>query len=158
MDLNIAKEFFGYYLLENGVITIEQLEEALEWQRENSSSKKMIGEILVMLEFCTDEDIAGALAQRAGVPYLTLESYSLDEAAASLISSDIARKYKVLPIGFEENKLLVAMKNPTDIIAVDDLRLLTGYPIQPVVLPASEMEAVAKKNRHEHSGCGSNAK
>ncbi|MEW6276788.1 MAG: ATPase, T2SS/T4P/T4SS family, partial [Bacillota bacterium] len=101
--------------------------------------------ILVELGYCTEEDIARAIARRAGVPYLSLEAHPVDDSAASLISPETARRYRALPIGFDGGRLVTAMMNPADIIAIDDLRILTGYDIQPVAVSDSELEAAIER-------------
>ncbi|MFZ5644801.1 MAG: GspE/PulE family protein [Bacillota bacterium] len=145
MDFSQGKSLLGLRLVESGVITPEQLESALRFQSEDSSQKGLLGDILVRLGYCTEEDVARALAQRDGKKYITLESYRLDDSASSLVSTETARRYGALPIGFSGGKLLVAMKNPSNIIAIDDLRILTGYDIQPVVMPDSELDAAIER-------------
>jgi type IV pilus assembly protein PilB len=78
------------------------------------------------------------MAKNSGSYFITLSSHGIDMSAANLITPDIAMKYKALPIGFENNRLMVAMMNPMDIIAIDDLRILTGYDIITVVIPDRE--------------------
>ena len=62
----------------------------------------------------------------------------------------MARRYHALPLGFDQGRLIVAMMNPNDVIAIDDLRLLTGYDIQPVMVPDSELEAVTRRMVHSN--------
>jgi len=142
-----SRNYLGARLVEAGVITPEQLEEALRRQNAKlkDGKKERLGRILVELGYCTEEDIARVMADRTGIPFLLLESYPVDQAALSLISPETARRYRALPIGFEGGRLVVAMMNPSDIIAIDDLRILTGYDILPVVVPDSELEAAIEK-------------
>lgn len=145
MKLNPGNEQLGHYLVEAGVVTREQLEDALRRQSDKGGKKGLLGKLLTELNYCKEEDIAIVIARWCGVPYVTLESSKLDEAAASLISPEAARRYKALPISFENGRLVVAMMNPRDIIAIDDLRILTGYDIQPVVVQDSELEVAIER-------------
>lgn len=145
MKINPGKNYLGHYLVEAGLVTREQLEDALRRQNEKGGKKGLLGRTLVELGYCTEEDIARVMARRFGVPYVSLESYPFDGAAASLISTEAARRYRALPISFDKGQLVVAMMNPRDIIAIDDLRILTGLDIQPVVAPDSDLEAAIER-------------
>jgi len=80
-------------------------------------------------------------AKTTGVPYISLEGITIDPVAVSTLPAKAIKKYQVLPIAFNKDKLLVAMKQPKDLMAIDDLRMLTGFDIEPVVVPESELEA-----------------
>ena len=139
------QELLGKRLIEEGIITQEQLEEALRHRDLKKGEKGLLGRILVKLEYCTEEDVARIVAGRAGVQFLSLESYQLDAAAMLNVSPEAARRYRALPIAFApDGRLLVAMQQPLDILALDDLRVLTGYNIQPVVVTDSELDAAIK--------------
>ncbi|MGI6659404.1 MAG: GspE/PulE family protein [Dethiobacteraceae bacterium] len=140
------QDLLGKRLVEKGVITEEQLAEALRLQDELSGDKNgsrgMLGKLLVELGYCTEEDVAKVLAERASVQFISLEAYPINPAAMVTISPEAARRYKALPIDFtEDDRLLVAMQKPLDILAVDDLRVLTGYNIRTVMVTDSELEA-----------------
>lgn len=139
------QELLGKRLIEEGIITQEQLEEALRHRDLKKGEKGLLGRILVKLEYCTEEDVARIVAERAGVQFLSLVSYQLDAAAMLNVSPEAARRYRALPIAFApDGRLLVAMQQPLDILALDDLRVLTGYNIQPVVVTDSELDAAIK--------------
>lgn len=140
-------DFVGRYLVDNEKITQEQLEEALEHQKieEKNGKKELLGQILVKMGYTTEEEIARAVAQKHGVPFVSLDNTTIDESALNLISPAIARRYQVLPLYFEKNRLVVAMKHPTDIIALDDLRVLTGYDVKPVMVPDPELNAAIER-------------
>jgi type IV pilus assembly protein PilB len=139
-------------LVAAGIITQSQLQEALEQQKikVRNGGKGLLGRTLMEMGYCTEEDIARVMAEQAGVPYLSLESYTVDETAVGLITPEMARRYHALPLGFDQGRLIVAMMNPNDVIAIDDLRLLTGYDIQPVMVPDSELEAVTRRMVHSN--------
>ncbi len=143
-----AKLNMGERLLYNNIITQIQLSEALDYQKkqlkENGQHLKL-GTILVKMGFCTDEDIAYALSQNTGYQLMSLNKKEVDMSAANLISPEIASKYRALPIGFENGKLLVAMERPDDLFTMDDLRLITGYDIKPIVVSDDELKAVLER-------------
>ncbi len=138
-----TRNYLGSKLVENGIITEQQLEEALALQEENSKKdgKGLLGQALVRMGYCTEDDIARIMARKTGATFVSLRESPIDMTAANLITPEIANRYNAIPIGFEKNKLLVAMLNPSDIIAVDDLRLITGYDIQPAIVADSELRA-----------------
>ncbi|NLP37970.1 MAG: Flp pilus assembly complex ATPase component TadA [Firmicutes bacterium] len=150
MKYNIMQDLLGKRLVEEGLITQEQLEFALE-QKEAQKDQTPLGKFLVNLGYCTEEDVARVIAKRAGVPFLRLSEYPINAAAVALLAPENAKRYKALPIDFtEDGRLMVAMEQPLDIMILDDLRVLTGYNIQAVVVTDSELE-VAIKNYGQKS-------
>lgn len=145
MNLKQNNNYLGSWLVREGVITQEQLQEALNNQSSKQGKKTFIGQSLIELGFCSEDDIAKVIAKRAGVPFVSLENYPIDPAALTTISNDAIKRYRALPIGFSEGKLLVAMQRPTDIMVIDDLRLLSGFDIKPVFAPDSELEVTIEK-------------
>ncbi|MGE5416858.1 MAG: GspE/PulE family protein [Acidobacteriota bacterium] len=145
MKIHLTRKHLGSRLVDAGVITQEQLEEALRHQNSRIDGKGLLGQSLIELGYCSENDIASVVAQQAGVPYISLEHSTIDESCTSLISPEMARKYHAIPIGIDDNKLIVAMMRPNDIIAVDDLRLLTGYEVQPVMVSDSELHAAIER-------------
>ncbi|HHW06223.1 MAG TPA: Flp pilus assembly complex ATPase component TadA, partial [Clostridia bacterium] len=118
---------------------MEQLEIALRKQEEWKDRKMFLGQVLVELGFATESAVARAVAAQAGVPFISLEEYPIDASACKLLEPDVIRRYQALPIGFEDNALLVAMAQPRNIIAIEDLRLLTGMEIRPVLVTDTEL-------------------
>lgn len=145
MKGRLSQDFLGARLVKSGVITEQQLDEALRSQNLKRGEKGLLGRVLVRLGYATEDDIAKVVAEAAGVTFVSLESYSVDAAATSTISADAAKRYKALPIAFEGDRLVVVMQHPTDILAIDDLRVLTGFEIQPVVAADSELEMAINK-------------
>lgn len=139
--------FLGNQLIKLGKITEEQLEEALLQQKklEEQGNKGMLGQILVDMGMCTQEDIAYAMAMKSGSVFFSLSNHPIDIQAMNLISPEASAKYKALAIGFDQGRLQVALMNPNDLIALDDLRILTGHEIQPVVVPDRELLNAIKK-------------
>jgi len=148
------RNYLGNYLINNGIITQQQLEKALEYQKERRKQgiKELLGQILINMGYCTGEDIMRAMAANAGVPFMTLDDNPIDEKAASLITPDVAIRYQALPIGFDNDKLLVAMLHPMDIVAIDDISILTGYDVQPVVIPDVQLKEAIDRFSGTDSG------
>lgn len=144
------KSYLGEQLVQACIITDEQLQDALEEQKRSigsggSRAKSALGQLLVSKGYCNEEDIARVIAQNTGAYFVTLANQPIDMSAANLITPEIAVRYQALPIGFENDKLKVAMRNPRDIIALDDLRILTGYDIVTVVIPDMELDSAIKQ-------------
>jgi type IV pilus assembly protein PilB len=143
--MKFAKNFLGTWLVKEGVITEEQLNEALNNQKLSKDKQNYLGKVLVKLGYCTEDDIARVIAKRAGVPFISLENFRIDPAAVATLPAEALKRYNVLPIAFNGDKLTVAMQHPDNIMAIDDLRILTGYDIKPVVVPDSELSAAIEK-------------
>lgn len=140
----ISEKRIGYMLYEDGTLSRDQLKEAItvyEKARSNGENK-LLGQTLIELGFTTEEKITKAIAAQAGVEYLSLEAGKIDKAATSLIDPESVRRYRALPISFENDRLVLAMSDPSDILAIDDIRLITGYEIKPVCVSGSELKAV----------------
>ncbi len=120
----------GEILLSHQIITEEQLAQALELQRENGKS---LGRILVELGAVSESALTSILAQQIGLKYVDLGNFSIDLSAASLVEAEVARRGLLIPIDFHDGRLVVAMADPTNIFALDDIRILTGLQIEPVV-------------------------
>lgn len=125
-------------LVDAGIITEAQAQEALEIQK---TSKALIGSILTQLGYCTEDDIARIMAQKSGYRYVSINEIGVNVAAANLITPEMALRNNVLPLYQEDKTLYVAMKNPNDIITIDNLRLMTGLEICPLVVADMELAA-----------------
>jgi len=132
----------GEMLIKAGLLTPKKLEEALEYQKTNGGK---LGFNLVKLGSVREEDITRVLSQQHGVPSVSLRTLELDEAVVKLIPSEVAQKYLILPVSRNGATLTVAMVDPTNVFAMDDIKFMTGYNVEPVV--ASEVaikEAIDK--------------
>lgn len=138
-----SEKRIGHILVENGSITREQLKKALDVHTlaRSNGEKKMLGQVLIELGYASEEKITRAISIQAGVEFISLDTYKVDSAATSLIDPESARRYRALPVGFDGDKLCVAMFDPNDILAIDDIRLITGYEIKPVCTSGSELRA-----------------
>ena len=121
----------GEVLVEMGVLTPAQVEEAIAEQR---TTRKRIGDIALSKGWCTKASLMEALALRLGVKYLDLSNMRVDPVTADLVTEKDARRYSAIPVSFvDDHTLLVAMADPSNIVAIDDLRILTGFDIEPAI-------------------------
>ncbi len=135
-------ERLGEMLLKVGLISQQQLQEALALQKSNGGK---LGYNLVRLGHVKEEDITSLLSEQYGVPAIHLEHFEIDESVLKHIPSDVAQKYLVIPIERTGATLTVAMADPSNVFALDDIRFITGYQVEPVVASeASIREAIAK--------------
>ena len=116
-------------LLREKKITPQQLEEALEEQKRQGGQPK-IGTILVQKGFINEETLTFFLSKHFGLPQIDLQGLTLDPALTDVIPAQMARKYEILPIGREGANLKMAISDPSNIFALDDLKFLTGSNIQ----------------------------
>src|SRR6266702_1338415 len=132
----------GEMLIKSGLLTPQKLQEALEYQKTNGGK---LGLNLVKLGFVKEEDITRVLSQQYGVPAINLAKLEIDDTVVKLIPSEVAQKYLIMPVGRTGATLTIAMMDPTNVFAMDDIKFMTGYNVEPVV--ASEiaiLEAVQK--------------
>ena len=127
----MKRKLLGEILRDEGLISEEQLKAGLEKQKREKGLK--IGEALVALGAVTEEDVAKAIWQQRKIPYVDLDSYALDPNVIELVPEKVARSYTALPLFKIGNALTVAMADPLNLIAVDDLRSKTGCEIEPVI-------------------------
>src|SRR3974390_1651341 len=132
----------GEILLKESLITQDQLDKALEFQRSNGGK---LGSCLTKMGFITDDDITGVLSRQYGVPSINLKYYEIDPNVIKLIPQDTALRYQVIPLSRVGSVLTIAMTDTTNVFAMDDIKFMTGYNVEPVV--ASEtavIEAMAR--------------
>jgi type IV pilus assembly protein PilB len=120
----------GELLNKAKLLTNEQLEKALDEQKQSGGR---IGEHLIRLGFVTEEDILDCLSQQYGVPSINLQHFEIDDSIIRLIPADVARKYQFIPVSKTGATLTVAMSDPTNVFAMDDITFITGYRVEPVV-------------------------
>jgi type IV pilus assembly protein PilB len=127
----MKRKRLGEILRDEGVISEQQLQAALEKQKTEKGLR--IGEVLVAMGAATAEDVAQAIWQQRQIPYVDLDNYALDPKVIELVPEKLARAYLALPIFKIGNALTVAMADPLNVIAVDDLRSKTGCEIETVI-------------------------
>ncbi|MBV8518167.1 MAG: Flp pilus assembly complex ATPase component TadA, partial [Acidobacteria bacterium] len=132
----------GELLTKASLITQDQLKEALRVQKETGGK---LGETLIKLGFVSEEDITECLSQQFGVPSINLQHFEIDGSVIKLIPGDVARKYNILPVNKTGATITIAMADPTNVFAMDDIKFMTGLNIEPVVVSeASVQEAIAR--------------
>ena len=133
----------GDLLLKQKLITQDQLENALKLQREEGGK---IGEALVRVGAVSEGDITETLSQQFGVPSIDLAHFEIDPAVIKVVPGEVARKYGVLPVNKTGATLTIAMGDPTNVFAMDDIKFMTGYNVEPVV--ASEIALRKAIDKH----------
>src|ERR1043165_2092652 len=124
----------GELLTKASLISQDQLKEALRVQKETGGK---LGETLIKLGFVSEEDITECLSQQFGVPSINLQHFEIASSVIKLIPGDVARKYNILPVNKTGATITIAMADPTNVFAMDDIKFMTGYNVEPVV--ASEL-------------------
>ncbi len=130
------KKKIGDLLVERGFITQQQLEEGL---REQAISGRRLGEVLVEKEYISEDQLLETISDRLGVPRISLDQMVLDPQVVQKVSVELARRYTLIPIFEIGNTLTLAMADPLNIIAIDEIKYLTGANIKRAVALSSEI-------------------
>ncbi len=138
----MARKKIGDLLVERGSISPAQLEEGLRLQ---STTGRRLGEVLVDLGYIEEDDLIDAVSERLGVPKLSVESLVIDPAVIQRVNVEIARRFTLIPIIALGNTITVAMADPLNILAIDELRYHTGAEIKRTIGKASEIKAAIDK-------------
>ena len=132
----------GDLLVKERLLTPRQLQDALGHQRANGGK---LGRTLVTLGFVKDSEITALLSRQYGVPSINLSQFKIDDQVIKLIPRETARKYQVMPLSCAGATLTIAMTDPTNVFAMDDIKFMTGYNVEPVVASESAVaEAIAE--------------
>ncbi len=132
----------GELLVERKIIKESELQKALQIQKEKGG---LLGNILVLLGFATEEQIAQALTTQYGFPYLPLKNYEIDHEVVKLIPRNVAEQYALIAIDKVGNSLTVAMANPLNLHAIEDVELITNCKVQTFVSTQSDIKETIKK-------------
>src|ERR1039458_5669020 len=133
----------GEILLKENLITPDQLKQALDHQKMNGGR---LGNSLVKLGFLNDDEVTAVLSRQYGVPSINLAYFEVDPNVTKLIPMDTAAKYQVLPLSRVGSSLTLAMVDPTNVFAMDDIKFMTGFNIEPVVASeAAILDAIKKQ-------------
>ncbi len=138
----IVSKQLGELLLERGIINEAQLEKALKVQKEKGG---LIGQIFVMLGYAKEEEIAQVLTVQYGFPYLPLENYEINSEVIKLIPENVAKQYNLIAIDKIADLLTVAMSNPLNMQAVEDIELITKCKVQVFVSTMTDVNNAIKK-------------
>src|SRR5438034_6103524 len=142
----------GELLLKEKLITPEQLQQALTQQKANGGK---LGYNLVKMGFVKDEQITALLSKQYGVPSINLTQFKLDPTIIKLVPNETARKYQIIPLSRSGSTLTIAMTDPTNVFAMDDIKFMTGYTVEPVV--ASEIAITDAVEKYYPGGKGGGA-
>ena len=132
----------GELLVEKGLITKDQLQHSLETQKDKGG---LIGQILVDLGYVSEEAIAQTITAQYGFPYLPLENYEIDNEVVRIVPKNVAMQYCLIPVDKIGPNLTIAMANPLNSQAVEDIALLSGLYVQLFVSTASDIRKAIEK-------------
>lgn len=132
------KKALGQLLVESGIISDEQLKQALEAQK---SSGKRLGESLIDLDIVSERQILEVLEYQLKIPFVDLNKYDIDQNCPLLINEALARKHSILPVRRENNDLIIAMSDPLNLQAQDDVRIFTGMTVKPLMATSNDVLA-----------------
>src|SRR6059036_1062619 len=132
----------GELLLKEKLITPEQLQQALTQQKSNGGK---LGFNLVKMGFVKDEEITALLSRQYGVPSINLAQFEIDPGVIKLIPADTAQKYQIVPLSRAGATLTIAMTDPTNVFAMDDIKFMTGSNVEPVVASEIAVEEAIQK-------------
>jgi type IV pilus assembly protein PilB len=144
-------EAIGEIFIRMGLITRDQLQQALEKQR-LLKRQESLGDVLVSMGFITERDRVRCLGEQWGVPFIDLNELEVEDSVLKLVPQNAARKLKVLPVAKKNGKLTLAMKNPLDIFAIDEVRMMSGMDVEPAIaLEEDIINAIGRLYRSEAS-------
>src|SRR5436190_20681211 len=134
----------GDLLVREKIITPDQLDKALKAQRDAGPNSRL-GSTLVHLGFVSDEEVTNFLSRQYGVPAINLQYFEIDSSVVKLIPEETAKRYQILPLSRVGASLTIAMVDPTNVFAMDDIKFMTGFNIEPVVASeTSILEGIEK--------------
>jgi type IV pilus assembly protein PilB len=132
----------GEILVKENLISPDQLKQALEYQKQHGGR---LGTVLVKLGLVTDDEVTAVLSRQYGVPSINLKFYEVDPAVVKLIPQETALRYQIVPLSRVGSTLTIAMTDPTNVFAMDDIKFMTGFTVEPVVASESAIvEAIGK--------------
>jgi len=134
----------GDLLVKNNLIAKEQLTKALEEQKD-SGGQLRLGTILIKNGLISEPDLTSFLSKQYGVPSINLSDFEIDPAVSKIIPSEISQKYQIVPVNRAGSTLIVAMSDPSNIFAIDDIKFMTGYNVEVVVASETAIKAAIDK-------------
>jgi type IV pilus assembly protein PilB len=132
----------GEILVKDSLISADQLKQALDYQRKNGGR---LGTCLVKLGLVSDEDITAVLSRQYGVPSINLKFYEVDPSVIKLVPQETAIRYQIVPLSRVGSTLTIAMTDPTNVFAMDDIKFMTGFNVEPVVASESAISEAINK-------------
>ena len=132
----------GALLIDEGLLTDAQLDAALS---EQARSGKPLGRLLIESGNISEAELVRTLARQVGLEFVDLNDRPVDASVASLVTESLARRYQAIPIGWEDGRLVVAMADPSNVFAVDDIRAIAGAEVRTVVATASQINETIER-------------
>ncbi|MBI3895462.1 MAG: Flp pilus assembly complex ATPase component TadA, partial [Acidobacteria bacterium] len=132
----------GELMVKENLISPTQLTQALEQQKKNGGR---LGSSLVKLGFVNDEDVTTFLSRQYGVPSINLSYFEVDPEVVKLVPEETARRYEIVPLSRVGSSLTIAMVDPTNVFAMDDIKFMTGFNVEPVVASESSIREALDK-------------
>jgi type IV pilus assembly protein PilB len=132
----------GDLMVKEKLISPEQLAQGLEYQKKNGGR---LGSCLVKLAFVSDEEVTNFLSRQYGVPSINLAYFEVDSDVVKLVPEDTARRYEVVPLSRVGSSLTIAMVDPTNVFAMDDIKFMTGFNVEPVVASESSIREAIER-------------
>jgi type IV pilus assembly protein PilB len=132
----------GVMLISANLITEEQLKKALDVQQKDGGR---LGSNLVKLGYLNEDKLASFLSKQYGIPAINLSGYEIDPSVVKLIPSEVAQKYQIIPVMRTGATLTIAMVDPSNVFAIDDIKFMTGYNVEPVVATESSLKVTINK-------------
>ncbi|QGQ96692.1 type II secretion system protein GspE [Paenibacillus psychroresistens] len=137
-----VKKRLGDLLVDSGIISDDQLKQALG---EQSKTKQKLGDLLISQGYVTEQQLIEVLEFQLGIPHVNLSKYQIEAAIIQIIPESLARRYQVIPLSKDGSKLMVAMADPLDYFAIEELRMSTGFRIEPAISSRDELQrAIAR--------------
>jgi len=134
----------GELLVGNNLITKDQLKQALAEQKA-AGGQLRLGSILIRDSLITEADLTSFLSKQYGVPTINLADYEVDAQVIKIIPAEIAHKYQIVPVNRAGSTLIIAMSDPSNIFAIDDIKFMTGYNVEVVVVAESSIKTAIDK-------------
>jgi type IV pilus assembly protein PilB len=141
----------GELLLREKLISAEQLQNAVDEQKKGGGR---LGYNLTKLGYISEKDLTVFLSKQYGIPTVDLASQEVDQDIVKLIPEDVAQKYQVIPVSRTGSTLVVAMSDPSNIFAIDDIKFLTGYNVEPLVASDAAIKEAIDRGDGGRSGRG----
>lgn len=144
-DNFVSRRKLGELLIESGLLTIENLKDALEAQK---NTGKRLGEVLIDMKIISEEEMAFSLAMQLKIPFIDLIDYSIKNDVIDCIPEEVCQKFICIPLSMKNNILDVAMADPLDLHIMKDLQFITGYNIQPAISTRSQIRDKLQQYYH----------
>ena len=134
----------GELLVKNNIITKEQLTKALEQQKETGGQQRL-GSVLIQNGLISEPDLTSFLSKQYGLPSINLADYDVDPSIIKILPVEIAQKYQIVPVNRSGSTLIIAMCDPSNIFAIDDIKFMTGYNVEVVVASETAIKTAIDK-------------